>query len=55
MSQKRYCIRWGEHGMMSYVYAETALEAINKLITDIVAINNNPATINIKAIDCEES
>lgn len=51
MSQKRYCIKWGEHGMMSYVYAETPLEAISKLISDLVAITNNPEAINIKAVE----
>ena len=55
MTQKWYCIKWGEHGMTSYMYAETALEAISKLITDIAAINNNPAAINIKSVECEES
>ncbi len=54
MLQKRYCIKWGSCGMMSYVYAESALEAICKLVTEITAINRNPVEICIKSVECKE-
>lgn len=55
MSQKRYCIKWGECGMIGYVYAETAQAAISKLISDLTVVNGKPVKINIKSVECMES
>lgn len=55
MSQKRYCIKWGECEMMGYVYAETVQTAISKLISDLAVINGRSVKISIKSVERMES
>ena len=47
MPQKQYLIKWGKCGMMSYVYAESPLEAISRLKAEITAINLNRMQLGV--------
>lgn len=52
---KRYCVVWGNPEIRAYVYAESSVEAVNKVIRDLTLYNGSRVELDIKSVEWEES